>query len=291
MPNAVWCDSATLLRDRYVFVGNMIAMLYLIFDLDTQKWASPLPESTLSSSFPYGSLCVDDSLYYLTGFGTWKYGTDYEANTNWIDQVDEDDDVGSIEKNKNAIRQEKVKDKEKEKAVESTGVSSKQLGYPLPQDVSHDGVLELVRVAVMLDRVTDLEIEMGPFWDGGPWTEHINKENVLEVPNEQWLSASTLALYIRYLCDQKFRRIYKRGIHLPNLAKFMLGYVDKEHLLFVPYNVSEHWVLVAINTRTENIYFMDPAPKATIVKYKNLKSLVETALKSFRTEDSSEDGI
>ncbi|KAK1379445.1 hypothetical protein POM88_026189 [Heracleum sosnowskyi] len=96
MSNALWCDSATLLRDRYVFVGNMITMLYLIFDLDTQKWASPLPESTLASSFPYGSLCVDDSLYYLIGFGTWKYGTDYEANSNWIDQVDDDDDVGPI---------------------------------------------------------------------------------------------------------------------------------------------------------------------------------------------------
>ncbi|KAK1379449.1 hypothetical protein POM88_026193 [Heracleum sosnowskyi] len=96
MSNALWCDSATLLRDRYVFVGNMITMLYLIFDLDTQKWASPLPESTLASSFPYGSLCVDDSLYYLIGLGTWKYGTDYEANSNWIDQVDDNDDVGPI---------------------------------------------------------------------------------------------------------------------------------------------------------------------------------------------------
>ncbi|KAK1360602.1 hypothetical protein POM88_045076 [Heracleum sosnowskyi] len=207
----------------------------------------------------------------------------------------------NVEKNKNAIRQEKLKDKEKEKIVESTGVSSKQLGYPLPQDVSHDGVSELVRVAVMLDRVNDLEIEMGPFWDGNPWTEHINKENVLEVLNEQWLSASSLAFYIRYLCEVYLSKnpnlaanysfasphIVSHFVNISeastNLAKLMLGYVDKEHLLFVPYNVSEHWVLVAINTRTENIYFMDPAPKATIVKYKNLKLLIETALKSFRT--------
>ncbi|KAK1399225.1 hypothetical protein POM88_009088 [Heracleum sosnowskyi] len=92
------------------------------------------------------------------------------------------------EKGKCGIGQEKVKDKEneKEKTLESTGVvSSRQLGYPLSQDVCHDGVVELVRVAIVFDRVTDIQIEMGPFWDGNPWTEHINKENVLEVLNEQ----------------------------------------------------------------------------------------------------------
>lgn len=208
------------------------------------------------------------------------------------------------EKNINASDREKDKDKEKEKTLESiTGASSKQLGYPLTGDVSHDGtVLELVRLVVKYDRVTDIEVEMGPFWDGDPWTEHINKENVLEVLNEQWLSASSLAFYIRYLCEVYLSKNPALAAnysfasphilsHLTdiseasaNLAKFLLGYVDKEHLLFVPYNVKEHWVLIAINAKTESIYFMDPAPNATIVKYKNLKSLVETALKSFRTQ-------
>ncbi|KAL6557058.1 hypothetical protein OROHE_006934 [Orobanche hederae] len=78
------------------------------------------------------------------------------------------------EKIKDLMAQEKVKDKEK--TVESIAdVSSRQLGYPLPQDVSHDGVVELVRLAMMFDRVTDIEIEMDSFWDGDPWTEHIHK--------------------------------------------------------------------------------------------------------------------
>ncbi|KAL6582372.1 hypothetical protein OROMI_006386 [Orobanche minor] len=51
----------------------------------------------------------------------------------------------------------------------------------------------------------------------------------------------------------------------------MLRYVDKDHLLLVPYNVSKHWVLVAINTTTESIYFMDPAPMTTIAMYRSLK--------------------
>lgn len=102
------------------------------------------------------------------------------------------------EMGKNVVGQEKVKGKEKEKTVESiTVMSSRELGYPLPQYVSHDGVVELVRLVVMLDRVTDIKIQMRPFWAGDPWTRHINKENILEVLNEQWLSACNLTFYIR----------------------------------------------------------------------------------------------
>ncbi|KAL6518119.1 hypothetical protein OROMI_033820 [Orobanche minor] len=188
------------------------------------------------------------------------------------------------------MAQEKVKDKEK--TVESIAdVSSRQLGYPLPQDVSHDGVVELVRLAVMFDRVTDIEIEMGSFWDGDPWTEHIHKEQVLEVLNEQrylcevYLSKNpNLAAKFSFASPHIVSPLVESSEASTNLAKFMLGYVDKEHLLFVPYNVPEHWVLLAINTKTESIFFMDPAPKATIVNYKNLKRLVETCPKQLAND-------
>ncbi|KAL6504775.1 hypothetical protein OROHE_023533 [Orobanche hederae] len=98
MPDAVWCDTATLLRDRYVLVGNFLTQLNFIFDLNTHKWVSSLPESSLSSCFPYGSLCVHDALYYLTGFGTWKHGTDYQANANRLDQIEEEEDFVQIVK-------------------------------------------------------------------------------------------------------------------------------------------------------------------------------------------------
>ncbi|KAL6506180.1 hypothetical protein OROGR_024361 [Orobanche gracilis] len=199
------------------------------------------------------------------------------------------------EKSKHSMGHENLNDPEKEKTVESiTGVSSRQLGYPLPEDVSHDGVLEVVRLVVMFDRVTDIEVDTGPFWNADPWIEHINKENVLEVLDTQWLSASSLVFYIRYLCEAylsrnpdlitKFSFVSPHSIVSPlvdsseastHLAKCMLRYVDKDHLLLVPYNVSKHWVLVAINTTTESIYFMDPALMTTIAKYRSLKALVE----------------
>ncbi|KAL8089651.1 hypothetical protein AgCh_039222 [Apium graveolens] len=85
----------------------------------------------------------------------------------------------------------KFEEKQKEKTVESVvDVSSKQLGYPLPQDVCHD-------LAFVFDRVIDIQVEIGPYWNGEPWIEHINNENVPEVLNSQWLSATSIIFYIR----------------------------------------------------------------------------------------------
>ncbi|KAK1384461.1 hypothetical protein POM88_022196 [Heracleum sosnowskyi] len=208
--------------------------------------------------------------------------------------------TGNKEKVKHTMGQNKLEDKEnkkladkeKAKTSESIGyVSSRQLGYPLLNDVGHDGVLEFVRLAIMFDRVTNIQVDMGPYWNANPWIEHINKENVLEVLDAQWLSASSLAFYIRYLCEvflsknpdmaAKFSFVSPHIVsHLvdnsnSSLAKCLLNYVGKDHLLFVPYNVGNHWILVAINTTTESIYFMDPAPVTKTTHYDDVKALVE----------------
>ena len=86
-----WCDSTTVVRDRYVYVGNNNHGLYLVFDLDVQRWTSFPPSSPFSTRFRYGSLYVDGSLYYLTGIGTWKVGTEFD--TNIIDYNDDDNEV------------------------------------------------------------------------------------------------------------------------------------------------------------------------------------------------------
>ena len=89
--------------------------------------------------------------------------------------------------------------KENEKTSESIGyVSSRQLGYPLIDDIGHDGVLEFVRLAIQFDRVTDIQVDMGPYWNADPWIERLNKDNVMEVLDAQFLSTSTLTFYIRY---------------------------------------------------------------------------------------------
>ncbi|KAK1372739.1 hypothetical protein POM88_028932 [Heracleum sosnowskyi] len=70
-----------------------------------------------------------------------------------------------------------------------------------------------------------------------------------------------------------------------SLAKCLLGHVDKDHLLLLPYNISKHWILVAINTKTEIIYFMDPARMTNATQYKDVKMLIETAMRTFRTHN------
>ncbi|KAL6574362.1 hypothetical protein OROHE_001266 [Orobanche hederae] len=69
--DATWCDCATVV-DHYVFIGNPSVLV--IFNLDTQEW-DPLPPLRLAEHYPYGSLYVDGSLYYLRGQGIWKPGT------------------------------------------------------------------------------------------------------------------------------------------------------------------------------------------------------------------------
>ena len=111
------------------------------------------------------------------------------------------------EKAKHAMGQKKLEDKENrkhavkenEKTSESIGyVSSRKLGYPLIDDIGHDGVLEFVRLAIRFDRVTDIQVDMGPYWNADPWNERLNKDNVMEVLDAQFLSTSTLTFYIRY---------------------------------------------------------------------------------------------
>ncbi|KAK1370775.1 hypothetical protein POM88_036867 [Heracleum sosnowskyi] len=194
--------------------------------------------------------------------------------------------TGNKEKLKHAMGQNKIEDKENKKLADKEKAKT-----------SHDGVLEFVRLAIMFDRVTNIQVDMGPYWNANPWIEHINKENVLEVVDAQWLSASSLAFYIRYLCEvflsknpdmaAKFSFVSPHIVsHLvdnsnSSLAKCLLNYVGKDHLLFVPYNVGNHWILVAINTATESIYFMDPAPVTNTKHYDDVKALVEAAMRMF----------
>ncbi|KAL6531448.1 hypothetical protein OROMI_027811 [Orobanche minor] len=92
----------------------------------------------------------------------------------------------------------------------------------------------------MFDRVTDIEVDTGPLWNADPWRYQI-----------------PMFLNLRYLCEVYLSRnpdlINKFSFASPHcivsplvdsyeasthLAKCMLRYVDKDHLLLVPYNVS-----------------------------------------------------
>ena len=113
-------------------------------------------------------------------------------NKERVQQAKEHKKLDDKENNKLA---HKVKEKTRESVV---GVSSRKLGYPLPGDICDDAVLDFVRLAVKFNRVTDVVVHMGNYWERDAWNDYINKENVLEVLDNQWLSATGLTFYIRY---------------------------------------------------------------------------------------------
>lgn len=87
----------------------------------------------------------------------------------------------------------------KERTLESTGgVPQRPLGYPLPGDSIHDDViLVLLRAVIQTDVVTDIDVPIKSYFDGQSWIEHIDRENIMEILDDQWLSPSSIVLYIR----------------------------------------------------------------------------------------------
>ncbi|GAA0172328.1 hypothetical protein LIER_26176 [Lithospermum erythrorhizon] len=85
--------------------------------------------------------------------------------------------------------------------MESIGsVEDKPLGYPVHCDSPHDVLmLHLLRDLSNNHVISNTKVPMDGYFDGKPWVEQIALENVLEVLDDQWLSSSSIALYIRYL--------------------------------------------------------------------------------------------
>ncbi|KAL6544843.1 hypothetical protein OROMI_023705 [Orobanche minor] len=193
--------------------------------------------------------------------------------------------------------------KKKERTLESTGgAPQRPLGYPLPGDSSHgDVILVLLRAVIHTEIVNDIEVPIKSYFDGHSWIEHIGRENIMEILDDQWLSSSSIVLYIRYLGDVYLSKNpeldAKFSFASPHtvpplvdisaasnyLADCLLRYVGVDHLVLMPHDVGKHWVLVAINTKTESIYYMDPAEEGRISRNQHLKQLVEHGMRAFRT--------
>ena len=82
------------------------------------------------------------------------------------------------------------------KTVESA-VCSKKLGYPKPGDAPHNEMaLNLLRLTSPT-MLSGIEVPMKAYFDGPHWDECIAHENVSEIVKDQWLSATTIAFYLR----------------------------------------------------------------------------------------------
>ncbi|KAK2368084.1 ubiquitin-specific protease [Trifolium repens] len=120
---------------------------------------------------------------------------------------------------------------------------------------------------------TVMEIDMrGDIFSVG-FTELLHLENIKEIVDHDWLSASVITLYARYLYD---KLIGPRGLtHKISFLSPHVSYSDiegndiasrlietkvlkDEKIILAPYNIGIHWVLFVINPNAEDIYFLDP---------------------------------
>ncbi|WJX57197.1 hypothetical protein P8452_42781 [Trifolium repens] len=120
---------------------------------------------------------------------------------------------------------------------------------------------------------TVMEIDMGGDIFSVGFSELLHLENIKEVVDHDWLSASVITLYARYLYDKLIRPrglTYKISFLSPHVSysdiqgndiasRLMETKVLKdEKIILAPYNIGINWVLFVINPNAEDIYFLDP---------------------------------
>ncbi|XP_058733074.1 uncharacterized protein LOC131604663 [Vicia villosa] len=126
-------------------------------------------------------------------------------------------------------------------------------------------------VKMMMKPESVIEITMEKNIFGEEFQEHVHVENIKELIDHKWLSATVITIYVRYLYDKfitpnglvnKFSFISpyvssddKEG---KNIAKLLLINKEfKERMILAPYNFGNHWVLLVINLNAEIIYYMN----------------------------------
>ncbi|CAK8536108.1 unnamed protein product [Lathyrus sativus] len=136
---------------------------------------------------------------------------------------------------------------------------------------------------------------------GEEFIEHLRVESIKEILDHNWLSASVITVFSRYLYDKfispnglinKFSFISPHVSQEDNLgnaiAKILLKDEEyfKDKMILAPCNLGKHWVLLVINLDAEVIYYMDPL-NGEPTKHQNLKTKFENALQIYRANSNS----
>ncbi|CAK8533504.1 unnamed protein product [Lathyrus sativus] len=146
-----------------------------------------------------------------------------------------------------------------------------------------------------------IQIKMEESIFGEEFIEHLRVESIKEILDHNWLSASVITVFSRYLYDKfispnglinKFSFISPHVSKEDNLgnaiAKILLKDEEyfKDKMILAPCNLGKHWVLLVINLDAEVIYYMDPL-NGEPTKHQNLKTKFENALQIYRANSNS----
>ncbi|AES76810.1 Ulp1 protease family, carboxy-terminal domain protein [Medicago truncatula] len=133
--------------------------------------------------------------------------------------------------------------------------------------------LDTYMKAIMIKGQT-VPIYMDNIIYGKAYTDEVEIENIEELVQHNWLSATVVAVYVRFLyenlikprgLENKFsflsRHIYQEDKQGQQIADILLTHKFKNKLIFAPVNLGlNHWVLLVINPGAEMIYYMDSLP-------------------------------
>ncbi|XP_024639753.2 uncharacterized protein [Medicago truncatula] len=124
----------------------------------------------------------------------------------------------------------------------------------------------------MMKAGSSIHINMEESIFGEEFLERLRVDNIKEIIDHNWLSASIITVFSRYLFDKfispnglitKFSFVSPHVSRDDNqgnaIAKILLKDKEfKDRLILAPCNIGKHWVLLVINPDAEMIYYMDP---------------------------------
>ncbi|KAJ1438682.1 Ulp1 protease family, C-terminal catalytic domain [Sesbania bispinosa] len=137
-----------------------------------------------------------------------------------------------------------------------------------------EGILAFKNLRIMVQGdvvVHVVENTYSKYYWGKEFKDEFGTNEIIEVTRHRLLSGSSLCFYISYLCEaylhdtdkaskfsfvSPFELKEKKTVNA-HIVQALQRHANQDHLVLVPCNMGDHWVLIAINTSDETVYFMD----------------------------------
>ncbi|KAK7293238.1 hypothetical protein RJT34_16101 [Clitoria ternatea] len=184
------------------------------------------------------------------------------------------------------------------KSLTSAGINDVECALEFEDFTGQKGVtgMHILKLYISNNQPNqELEIHMPVEHWGKEFTDRIGKENITEVIGHKWLSVSSLCLYIKYLCEtylfdhnkaSRFSFISPFELRDANphqhVCNMMIKQHGQDHLLLAPINVDQRWVLVAINTSDQRLYYFNPL-RCRLKDEKSLKNMFNKAIINYQS--------
>ncbi|KAJ1396288.1 Ulp1 protease family, C-terminal catalytic domain [Sesbania bispinosa] len=162
-----------------------------------------------------------------------------------------------------------------------------------------EGILTFKNLRIMVQRDVPVHVVENTYskdyW-GKEFKDEIGTNEIIEVTRHRLLSGSSLCFYISYLCEASLHdtdkaskfffvspfELKEKKTMNEHIVQTLQRYANQDHLVLVPCNVGDHWLLIAINTSDETVYYMDPL-RHHYKKRMDLHNMFHNVIITYRT--------